>query len=247
MTRAAPGSSLRNPIGRPAFPARLRAVAGGDAPMAKAVYSEFGAPSPGGKDRLVQGDVPQDRGGIIADHALMAAVADGDGQAFERLVAAETPKLLRFARTLLTASPAEAEEVVQEALLRLWKMAPDWQPNARVGTWLHQVVYRLSIDNIRRRRPSVEIGTMESEIEDDGPLPDARLIRDDEVTMVQSAIALLPERQRAALTLCHFQELGQAEASAVMGIGESAYESLLARARRRLRKLLDPDENGEGE
>jgi RNA polymerase sigma-70 factor (ECF subfamily) len=196
---------------------------------------------------LVQGDVPHDRGGIIADHTLMAAVAEGDGQAFARLVEAESPKLLRFARTLLTASPAEAEEVVQEALLRLWKLAPDWQPNARVGTWLHQVVYRLCIDAIRRRRPSLEIGALESEIEDDGPLPDARLIRDDEVTMVQSAIALLPERQRTALTLCHFQELGQAEASAVMGIGESAYESLLARARRRLRKLLVPNEKGEEE
>ena len=63
--------------------------------------------------------------------------------------------------------------------------------------------------------------------------------------MVQAAIALLPERQRAALTLCHYQELGQAEAAAIMGIGESAYESLLARARRRLRQLLASDENGE--
>jgi RNA polymerase sigma-70 factor (ECF subfamily) len=243
---ARPAEATPPPVSRD-LPAGLELVIGrlGDARAAKPVYPVAGAPLPGRSDRLVQGDVPLDRRGIIADQDLMAAVAEGDGQAFGRLVAAETPRLVRFARTLLTASPAEAEEVVQEALLRLWKLAPDWQPNARVGTWLHQVVYRLCIDTIRRRRPSVEIGTLESEIEDDGPLPDARLIRDDEVTMVQAAIALLPERQRTALTLCHFQELGQAEASAVMGIGESAYESLLARARRRLRKLLDPDENGE--
>lgn len=244
MARA--GTALSTSPG-PATPAGLRPVAipASGAREVRPDYYADGAPLPGGRQRLVQGDVPQDRRGIIADQSLMTAVAEGDERAFARLVEAETPKLLRFARTLLTASPAEAEEVVQEALLRLWKLAPDWQPNARVGTWLHQVVYRLCIDAIRRRRPSVDIGTMETEIEDDGPLPDARLIRDDEVTMVQSAIALLPERQRTALTLCHFQDLGQAEASAVMGIGESAYESLLARARRRLRKLLDPEGNGE--
>jgi RNA polymerase sigma-70 factor (ECF subfamily) len=173
----------------------------------------------------------------------MAAVAAGDDAAFARLVGLETPRLLRFARSILTASPAEAEEVVQEALVRLWQNAEAWQPNGRVSTWLHQVVYRLCIDSIRRRRPSVDIGSIEAELEDDSPLADVRLAREDDARRLHAAIERLPDRQRTALVLCHYQELGQADAAAVMGIGESAYESLLARARRRLRAWLANDEN----
>jgi RNA polymerase sigma-70 factor (ECF subfamily) len=194
----------------------------------------------------VEPDQPLERRIIAADRVLMIAFASGDDAAFARVVGAEAPRLVRFARSMLSASPAEAEEVVQEALLRLWQYAENWQPNGRVSTWLHQVVYRLCIDSIRRRRPSVEIGAMEGELEDDSPAPDSALIRADDVVVVQAAIARLPERQRTALLLCHFQEMGQAEAAAVMGIGESAYESLLARARRRLRVWLAP-EAGEGE
>ncbi|MEO8667280.1 MAG: sigma-70 family RNA polymerase sigma factor [Bauldia sp.] len=190
-------------------------------------------------------DVAHGSRGIAADRDLMAAIAAGDDQAFASMVGAETPRLLRFARSILTASPAEAEEVVQESLVRLWQAAEAWQPNGRVSTWLHQVVYRLCIDSIRRRRPSIDIGSLEAELEDDSPLADDLLVREDDARLVQSAIERLPDRQRTALILCHFQELGQAEAASVMGIGESAYESLLARARRRLKAVLAVDWSGE--
>jgi RNA polymerase sigma-70 factor (ECF subfamily) len=84
----------------------------------------------------------------------------------------------------------------------------------------------------------VAIDSLETELEDAGPVPEARLIQIDDVNAVRSAIGRLPERQRTALLLCHFQEMGQAEAAAVMGVGERAYESLLARARRRMKALL---------
>jgi RNA polymerase sigma-70 factor (ECF subfamily) len=241
-------------LARPLRRANLRLVAAADGGAASEaiVYRQAGkveeapAAAPRGRSDRVQSELPQDRRTIAADRDLMAAIADGDQGAFARLVGAETPRLLRFARSILSASPAEAEEVVQEALIRLWQYAADWQPNGRVSTWLHQVVYRLCIDNIRRRRPSVEIGTLEGELEDEAPRADHGLVRADDVRMVQAAIERLPERQRTALILCHFQDLGQAEAAAVMGIGERAYESLLARARRHLRVWLAPDKD-EGE
>jgi RNA polymerase sigma-70 factor (ECF subfamily) len=201
---------------------------------------------PAGSVRVARTDGPE---GVRHDQALMASIAAGDQAAFAALVGQESSRLLRFARSLLAASPAEAEEVVQEALLRLWQQAPDWEPNGRVSTWLHQVAYRLCIDNIRRRRPSVEIETVEEALPDDGTGADQRLIRMDEVSAVRAAIERLPERQKTALLLCHFQDMSQAEASAVMGIGESAYESLLARARRRLRVLIEdggPEKNEGG-
>jgi RNA polymerase sigma-70 factor (ECF subfamily) len=194
-----------------------------------------------GRNRLAQPVVTPDKRQILADHRLMQAVADGDEAAFARLMRDEAPRLVRLARGMLADSPGEAEEVVQEALLRLWQAADGWQPNGRVSTWLHQVVYRLSIDAIRRRRPTVEIGEIESELEDGGDGADVLMVRSDDVRLVQAAIARLPERQRAAILLFHFQDLSQAEASAVMGIGENAYESLLARARRGLRAALADD------
>ena len=165
----------------------------------------------------------------------MAAIAEGDEAAFERLARGLTPVLLRFARAALVAAPAEAEEVVQEALIRLWQQAADWQPEARISTWAHRVTYRLCIDRLRRQRPAIDLEAVEEDLADPAPLPGARLAQLEDVRAVQAAVAALPPRQRTAIVLCHFQGLAQAEAAAIMELGEEAYESLLARARRRLR------------
>lgn len=175
---------------------------------------------------------------IHADAAVMAAVAAGDEAAFAELARRVAPAILRFARATLSVSPAEAEEVVQEALIRLWQQAPSWQPDARVSTWLHKVAYRLCIDRLRRQRPAVDIDAIEPVLADPAPLATEMLMRLEDANAVRAAVDALPERQRIAIVLCHFQGLSQAEAAAIMGIGEEAYESLLARGRRRLRTTL---------
>lgn len=208
-----------------------------------------GDEDPKGQTQIVAGlDDPGDDKAIRADHALMQAVADGEEGAFARLIGAEAPKLTRFVTSVLS-DLSEAEEVVQEALLRLWKQAEGWEPNARIGTFLHQVAYRIAIDRLRRRRPHVDIDGMDDVLEDESPTPERHLSQMDEGRVVQAALDQLSERQRTAIVLAHFQELGQAEGADIMGIGEHAYESLLARARRRLRSLLvsqDGDERQEG-
>ena len=186
----------------------------------------------------MQSQGPRDGDGIARDRARLARVAAGDEAAFAEIVADETPRLLRFVSSILGSGQAEAEEIVQEALIRLWQQAETWQPDGRISTWLHRVTYRLAIDVIRRRRPTVAIETVEDTLEDAGPEPVARLIRVEDVNALRAAIERLPERQRTAIALCHFQGLSQAEAAAVMEVGEAAYKSLLARARRRLRALL---------
>jgi len=193
-------------------------------------------------------DDPGDEKAIRADHALMQAVAEGREGAFARLIEAEAPKLTRFVVSVLS-DLAEAEEVVQEALLRLWKQAATWEPNARIGTFLHQVAYRIAIDRLRRRRPQVDLDGLEDVLQDQGPGPERHLAQKDDARVVQAALDKLSERQRTAIVLAHFQELGQAEGADIMGIGEHAYESLLARARRRLRSLLggkDEEDRQEG-
>jgi RNA polymerase sigma-70 factor (ECF subfamily) len=191
---------------------------------------------------LEQSRQQQDRERIRADHAKMAAIAAGDTRAFAAVVVEMSPVLLRFAGSMLLSNIGEAEEVVQEALTRLWQRADAWQPTGRISTWLHRVAYRLCIDRLRSRRPSVAIDDLADSIADSTPLASARLGHLDDVRAIRRAIGALPERQRTAIVLCHFQGLAQSEAAAVMGIGEHAYESLLARGRRGLRASLAPGE-----
>ncbi|MFI5409777.1 RNA polymerase sigma factor [Kaistia sp. UC242_56] len=222
---------------------RYRLIPGG-----KAGESAGEDDSKGRADALAGRDDPGDDKAIQADHALMQAVAAGEEGAFARLIQAEAPKLTRFVASVLS-DLAEAEEVVQEALLRLWKQAATWEPNARIGTFLHQVAYRIAIDRLRRRRPHLDIDGFDDILEDDAPTPERHLTQKDDGRVVQAALDQLSERQRTVIVLAHFQELGQAEGADIMGIGEHAYESLLARARRRLRSLLggkDGDDRQEG-
>ena len=145
-----------------------------------------------------------DRARIHADQATMAAIATGDEAAFARLVGELVPPLLRFTRATLAASPAEAEEVVQEALIRLWQQAATWQPDGRISTWLHRVAYRLCIDRLRRLRPSVDIDAVESDLADPAPQPGARMIRLEDARAVQArrvGAARAPAGRHRALPL----------------------------------------------
>jgi RNA polymerase sigma-70 factor (ECF subfamily) len=170
------------------------------------------------------------------DEALLARVADGDPAAVRAMVARKLPRLMSLGQRML-GDAAEAEDVAQEAFLRIWKQAPRWRPGqARFDTWLHRVALNLCYDRLRRRR---EIPTDEPpELPDTGPAPDRGLEAQDVAKRVSNALQALPDRQREAIVLCHYQELGNIEAAAVMGVSVEALESLLGRGRRALRAAL---------
>ena len=170
------------------------------------------------------------------DEALLVRVADGDPAAVRALVGRKLPRVLGLAQRMLS-DAAEAEDVAQEAFLRVWRQAPKWRPGqARFDTWLHRVALHLCYNRLRRRR---EITTDEPpEIADEGPAPDRGLEAHDTGRRVNEALAKLPERQREAVVLCHYQDLGNIEAAAVMGVTVEALESLLSRGRRALRAAL---------
>jgi RNA polymerase sigma-70 factor (ECF subfamily) len=170
------------------------------------------------------------------DEALLSRIAAGDPAAARALVARKLSRLLSLAGRML-GDAAEAEDVAQETFLRVWKQAPKWRRGeARFDTWLHRVALNLCYDRLRRRR---ELATGEPpELADDGPGPDRGLLALDVGQRVARAMAALPDRQREAVTLCHYQELGNIEAAAVMGVSVEALESLLGRGRRALRAAL---------
>jgi len=170
------------------------------------------------------------------DEELLSRVAAGDPAAVRALVGRKLPRLLALAGRMLGDGP-EAEDVAQDAFLRVWKQAPKWRPGAaKFDTWLHRVALNLCYDRLRRRR---ELAFAEPpERADEGPAPDRGLQAMDTGRRVAAAMAALPDRQREAIVLCHYQELGNIEAAAVMGISVEALESLLGRGRRGLRTAL---------
>lgn len=170
------------------------------------------------------------------------AIAAGDSAAFQRLIDREAPRLVRFAYGML-GSLDDAEDVVQDTLIRLWENAASWTPDARIGTWLHRVCYNRAIDALRRRRAVVDESVLD-DLQDERDLPDAAIVRSETILSVRDAIDSLPTRQRTAVLLFHFEDFSQHEAADVMGISEDALESMLARARRQLRRFLAGENDG---
>lgn len=176
------------------------------------------------------------------DAALIARVGRHDPAAVRQLVALKLPRLLALATRML-GDRMEAEDVAQEAFMRVWKQAPHWKEGeARFDSWLHRVALNLCYDRLRGRREE-PIDDL-PEYVDPGPGPDAVVEAGARDRRIQAALAALPPRQREALVLTYYQELPNVEAAAVMGVGVDALESLLARARRALRETLVRIETG---
>lgn len=171
-----------------------------------------------------------------ADAALLAAYAGGDRAAARSLTLRLAPVALRVAQRML-GDATEAEDVAQEAMLRLWRAAPGWRTGeAKVTTWLYRVTSNLCTDRLRRRR-SVGIESID-EPEDDRPGAVDELIESDRMTALQAALTALPERQRQAVILRHIEGLANPEIGEILGIGTEAVESLTARGKRALATSL---------
>ena len=170
------------------------------------------------------------------DEDLVRRVGQGDPAAIQAMVARKLPRMLNLAQRML-GDPAEAEDVAQEAMLRAWRQAPGWAPGrAKFDTWLHRVALNLCYDRLRRRR---EIPTdAVPDRRDEGAAPDRGLLAADVGAAVNGALARLPDRQREAIVLCHYQELSNIEAAGLMKVSIEALESLLSRGRRALRQAL---------
>jgi RNA polymerase sigma-70 factor, ECF subfamily len=132
---------------------------------------------------------------------------------------------------------AAAEDMAQEAFLRLWRQARRWKPQAKVSTWLYQVIYNLCIDQLRHRQWEADEEAPDRPDTAAGPM-DLRH-RGQLAEIVEAALTALPTRQRTAITLVHLQEVSNMEAAHIMGVSVEALESLLARGRRTLRKHLE--------
>lgn len=177
----------------------------------------------------------------------MARVAAGDEAAFRCLAEAQLARVLALARRMLGVS-AEAEDVAQEVLLRLWRHAGRWQAErGRVATWLYAITARLCLDRLRGAQlRSAELRSARSAASEEAlaaapdPAPDALagLQAREEQARVGAAVGALPPRQRAALALFYYEGLDGEAAARALGLRPRAFWSLLHRARLGVRQGL---------
>ena len=170
-----------------------------------------------------------------SDEALMARVARGDERAFQTLTRRHLPAMLGLARRIL-GNATDAEDVAQEAMLRVWTNAPRWQPLALYRTWLTRIVVNLCLDR-KRRAPWVALEAV-GEIVDTSPGATEKAEHDERDRLVAAAIGELPDRQRTAIVLTYGDGMSNAQVAEILDTSVSAVETLLVRGKQNLRRAL---------
>jgi RNA polymerase sigma-70 factor, ECF subfamily len=183
------------------------------------------------------------------DAQLMSRIAAGDQRALQALMQRHLGRTVRLAARIL-GSAAAAEDVAQEAFIRVWKHAGRWEDpdtaGARFSTWLYRIVLNLCIDEKRKKSfASIDDAPEHADIRPDA---ERRLQQEEQSARVHAALASLPDRQRAAFVLCFYEDFSNRAAAEMLGISVKALESLLVRARKALRELLQAeyDDNLQG-
>lgn len=194
--------------------------------------------------------MPEPNGaGFLNDEELLALYGAGDAEAARLIADRLLPRVLRHAARMLGGDQAEAEDLAQEAMLRLWRAAPGWRAGeAKVTTWLYRVVANLAVDRLRagrNRRATAALGEV-PEPEDGMPSAQEVMQSHQRLSALDEALSALPERQREAVILRHIEGLSNPEIAQIMGIGVEAVESLTARGKRALAAILAPSRESLG-
>ena len=180
--------------------------------------------------------MPFDQFTSLSDNALLVAYANGTQEAARVLTERLTAKVFAQAYHMLR-NRADAEDVTQEAFVRLWRIAPEWkQDQAQVTTWLYRVVANLCTDRLRKMR----MAALDEAREPADPNPSAgrRLQEQTRVDALYRALDDLPDRQRQAVSMRHLDGLANPEIASEMQLSVEAVESLIARGKQKLKALL---------
>jgi RNA polymerase sigma-70 factor, ECF subfamily len=171
------------------------------------------------------------------DRELLALIQDGSHRAFAELVQRHTQRFYRLAFRYVQ-NRETAEDLIQDAFLRLWENPANWQPerNSRFTTWFYRIVVNLCLDWQKKKRPVA--------LDEEMPLVDDRETADEAITRIEAQrllekeIAALPQRQRTALNLCFEEGLSNQEAAEAMGVKLKALQSLIMRAKTTLKQRM---------
>ncbi len=171
------------------------------------------------------------------DDDLLLAIATGDQLAFRRLMERHAKQMLALAQRL-TGSADDADEVVQEAFLKVWRLSGRWEVNgaAAFSTWFYRVVFNACLDR-KRRTPMAPLEEAGVPV-DPGPIGFETAQSKQRRDAIVAAIDHLPKRQKEAVWLYYFGEVSGPQAAEILGMSLSALEALLVRGRRGVKKAL---------
>jgi RNA polymerase sigma-70 factor (ECF subfamily) len=176
---------------------------------------------------------------VTGDETLLARIRRGEHAAFAELVHRHTRRFYHVAYRF-TQQREEAEDIVQDAFMKLWERPEMWQSERQVQftTWFHRVIVNRCLDLAKKKTPLPL--DPELEIVDSGAGQEETLSQHQRQRALEQAIRDLPDRQRTALNLCFDEELSNQEAARIMGLHLKALQSLLMRAKATLRERMKP-------
>ena len=175
-------------------------------------------------------------GVVDSDTDLLPGLKAGDERALGLLMDRHMSKIHSLAFYML-GDQMMAEDITQTVFLKTWTHAKDWQPGkAKLLTWMRRVATNACLDALKKKKPIYT--DIVPDISDDADTPFQALAKTEQANRVKAALGVLPDNQRAAMIMSYYQGLSQKEGSAILDVSESAYESLLARARKTLKTTL---------
>lgn len=210
-----------------------------DQPVPRAVVADLGSGAglSGTVGRVKEAPLTPE---LDIDDVLLERIAANDQAAFRALVERHLDRAYGLALRILR-NPADAEDIVQDTLLKVWLHRGRWESGrAKFSTWLYRVVTNRCIDV--RRLPRNEDIDQAPEVADEKPLPLAGMQKSAVNSLLETAMARLPEQQRIALILSYHESMNNGEIADVMQTTITAVESLLKRGRQKLRELLKRSE-----
>ena len=170
------------------------------------------------------------------DETLIARSREGDAAAVRILVARHVDEAYRIAYRMV-GHRAQAEDIAQDVLMRMLTYSQGWFSTASFRTWLRRAVINRAIDEYRKKRPAASMEVAE-QLASSGPNQEQVMLATEAERRVAAGVLALPARQRAAITLCFYENMGLSEAAAVLKTTVGAVESLLHRAKTTLKEQL---------
>ena len=190
----------------------------------------------------------QERGIVIPIEARMARRAlKGDQQAFAEIVALYQDKLYHMAFRML-GSRQEAEDVTQEAFLRVYRNLDRYDESLKFSTWIYRIATNLCIDRLRKRRMSYSLDAESNEhdgldgyalIPSDDRTPESEMLLSETQRIVREAIETLPAKYKSVMVLRYLHDLSLQEIGEILDMPVTTVKTRVHRGREFLRKKLE--------
>lgn len=181
------------------------------------------------------------------DAAIVRRVRDGEVEAFRILVERHSRALYALAHRM-TGNAHDAEDIVQESLMRAYRQLSRFESRSEFGTWIHRIGVNCALDHLRSRKSREQIiqdggegaADMVDSLPAHEPAPDQRLADAQIRHHVDRALGVLSVTERSAFVMRHFQEMPLAEIAQALGINENAVKNTIFRAVQKVRRALEP-------